>query len=142
MKRIAKAHWSGDLKVGKGELTTQSAILNKTNFSFKTRFSGEEKGTNPEELLAAAHAGCFTMAVSFALTERGLSTASLDTEAVLSMEGFNITGIHLYITGAIPGITAEEFESISKDAEKNCLISKVLNIKISSEAHLFRLEYR
>jgi len=135
MKRTAKAYWSGTLKGGKGELTTQSETLNRTNFSFKTRFTGEEKGTNPEELLAAAHAGCFTMAVSYALTEKGLSPTALDTEAILSMEGFDITGIHLSITGSVSGLTADEFEIISKDAEQNCLISKVLNIPITSEAH-------
>ncbi|WP_276503505.1 OsmC family peroxiredoxin [Terrimonas pollutisoli] len=135
MKRTAKAQWAGTIKEGKGELTTQSETLNKTNYSFKTRFSGEEKGTNPEELLAAAHAACFTMAVSFALTEKGLNPTSLNTEATLSMEGFGITGIHLSITGSVSGITADEFETTTKDAEKNCLISKVLNIPISSEAH-------
>lgn len=136
MLRTAQAHWAGSIKEGKGELTTQSGILDKTNYSFKTRFTGEEKGTNPEELLAAAHAGCFTMAVSFALTEKGLNPASLDTRAKLSMEGFDIRGIHLSITGRVPGITAEEFETISKAAEQNCLISKVLKIPVTSEAHL------
>jgi lipoyl-dependent peroxiredoxin len=135
MKRTAKALWSGTLKEGKGELTTQSEILNKTNYSFKTRFIGEEKGTNPEELLAAAHAACFTMAVSYMLTERGLNPTSLNTEATLSMEGLEITGTHLSITGSVPGISADEFQTITRDAEKNCLISKVLNIAISSEAH-------
>ena len=137
MKRTANAYWSGTINEGKGELTTQSEILNKTNFSFKSRISTVEKSTNPEELLAAAHAGCFTMAVSFALTEKGLIPKTLETAAILTMEGFDITGIHLSITGSVSGITAEEFESISRDAEKNCLISKVLNIPISSEAHLF-----
>jgi osmotically inducible protein OsmC len=136
MKRTAKAHWAGSIKEGKGELTTPSEILDKTNYSFKTRFTGEEKGTNPEELLAAAHAGCFTMAVSLALTEKGLVAISLDTEATLSMEGFDITGIHLSVTGTVPGITADEFEAITEDATKNCLISKVLHIPISSEAHI------
>lgn len=136
MKRTAKALWSGSIKEGKGELTTQSEALNKTNYSFKTRFAGEEKGTNPEELLAAAHAACFTMAVSFALTERGLSPISLSTEAMLSMEGFGITGIHLSVTGSVSGIGADEFEAITKDAEKNCLISKILNVPVSSEAQL------
>ncbi len=136
MKRTAKAHWAGSIKEGKGELTTQSETLHNTNYSFKTRFTGEEKGTNPEELLAAAHAGCFTMAVSFALTEKGLIPESLNTEAVLSMNGTDITGIHLSITGSIPEITPEEFELITKGAEQNCLISKVLSIEISSEAHL------
>lgn len=136
MKRTAKAHWAGTIKEGKGELTTQSEILNKTNYSFKTRFTREEKGTNPEELLAAAHAGCFTMAVSFALTEKGFTPTSLNTEAVVLMEGFGIISVHLSITGEISGISAEDFEAITKEAEQNCLISKLLNIPINSEAHL------
>ncbi len=136
MKRTAKAHWEGTIKEGKGNLTTQSEILNQTNYSFKTRFTGEEKGTNPEELLAAAHAGCFTMAVSLALTEKGFNPVALDTEATVSMAGFDITGSHLSITGVVPGISEAEFEAITKVAEQNCLISKVLNIAITSEAHL------
>ena len=136
MKRVAKAHWAGSIKEGKGELTTQSEILNGTNYSFKTRFTGEEKGTNPEELLAAAHAGCFTMAVSYALTQKGLIPTSLDTEATVSMDAAGITGVNLSITGNVPGISAAEFEAITKGAEQNCLVSKVLNLPISSEAHL------
>jgi len=136
MKRTAKAHWEGTVKEGKGNLTTQSEVLHATNYSFKTRFTGEEKGTNPEELLAAAHAGCFTMAVSYALSGKGLTATSLDTEAIVSMDNAGITGIYLSITGNVPGIDADEFEAITKDAEKNCLISKVLNTLISSEAHL------
>jgi len=136
MKRTAKAHWEGTVKEGKGNLTTQSEVLHATNYSFKTRFTGEEKGTNPEELLAAAHAGCFTMAVSYALSGKGLTATSLDTEAIVSMDTAGITGIQLSITGIVPGIDADEFEAITKDAEKNCLISKVLNTLISSEAHL------
>lgn len=136
MKRTAKAHWAGSIKEGRGELTTQSEILNQTNYSFKTRFTGEEKGTNPEELLAAAHAGCFTMAVSFSLTEQGFTPESLDTEAILSMEGLGITSVHLLITGKVLGIGIEEFEAITKEAEQNCLISKVLKIPVSSEARL------
>ncbi|WP_264537815.1 OsmC family peroxiredoxin [Flavobacterium sp. N1736] len=136
MKRTAEAQWIGNIKEGKGAITSQSEALNKTNYSFKTRFEENEKGTNPEELLAAAHAGCFTMAVSFALTEKGLDWASLNTKATLSMEGFAIKSIHLSIIGIVPGFTAEEFEAITKDAEKNCLISKALNVQITSEAHL------
>ena len=116
-------------------MTTQSGILNQTNYSFKTRFAEGEAGTNPEELLAAAHAGCFTMAVGAILTEKGLSPTALDTEATLQMEGLSITSIHLNITGSVTGISSEEFEAITKGAEQNCLISKVLNIPISSEAH-------
>ena len=102
MERTAKAHWSGTIKEGRGELTTQSEILNKTNYSFKTRLEEHQKGTNPEELLAAAHSACFTMAVSFALTEKGLNPTSLDTEATLTMEGLSIAGIHLSISGQCP----------------------------------------
>lgn len=136
MQRKAKAHWAGSVKEGKGELTTQSEILNKTNYSFRTRFVGDEKGTNPEELLAAAHAGCFTMAVSYALTEKGITPASLDTEAVVTMDGSGITGVHLSITGNVPGSSSEEFEAITKEAEKSCLISKILKIPVTSEAVL------
>jgi len=134
MKRTAKAHWEGNLKEGKGNLTTQSGILTSTNYSFKTRFEEGEKGTNPEELLAAAHAGCFTMAVGAILTQKGLNPTALDTEATVSMEGLDITGIHLSITGKVAGISADEFTAITKDAEKNCIISKVLKAPITSEA--------
>jgi lipoyl-dependent peroxiredoxin len=135
MIRTAKAHWEGNLKEGKGTLSTQSGVLENTNYSFKTRFEEGEKGTNPEELLAAAHAGCFTMAVSSMLGAKGITANKLDTEATLTMEGLSITGIHLNITGNVSGINAEDFATITKDAEKNCLISKVLNIPITSEVH-------
>lgn len=135
MKRTAKAHWSGNLKEGKGELTTPSGILNNTNYSFKTRFEEGVTGTNPEELLAAAHAGCFTMSVGAILTQKGLTQISLETEASVSMEGLTITGIHLSITGSVSEINADDFTAITKDAEKNCVVSKVLSIPISSEAH-------
>jgi len=136
MKRTAQAHWQGNLKEGKGTLSTQSGILTKTNYSFKTSFEEGEKGTNPEELLAAAHAGCFTMAVASILTQKGFSPASLDTEATVTMEGLSIKTVHLSITGSVAGLIAEDFLTVTKDAEKNCLISKVLSIPISSEAHL------
>lgn len=135
MKRTAKALWTGNLKEGRGALTTPSGILTNTNYSFKTRFTGEETGTNPEELLAAAHAGCFTMAVSAALTQSGLTDIVLNTEATVSMEGLSIKSIHLIISGTVEGITATEFEAITKEAEQTCLISKVLNMPISSEAN-------
>ena len=134
MKRTAKAHWEGNLKEGKGSLTTPSGILNNTNYSFKTRFEEGEAGTNPEELLAAAHAGCFTMAVSAMLTAKGLTAKALDTEAIVNMEGLAVTAVHLIISGSVDGITADEFVAITKDAEKNCIISKVLNVAITSEA--------
>ena len=134
MKRTAKAHWQGNLKEGKGTLTTPSGILNNTNYSFKTRFEEGEAGTNPEELLAAAHAGCFTMAVSAMLTAKGFTAKELDTEAIVNMEGLAVTAVHLIITGSVDGITADDFVAITKDAEKNCIISKVLNVEITSEA--------
>jgi osmotically inducible protein OsmC len=134
MKHTAKAHWQGNLKEGKGSLTTPSGVLNNTNYSFKTRFEGE-KGTNPEELLAASHAGCFTMAVCAMLTQKGLAPASLDTEVTLTMENLTITAIHLSITGKVAGITANEFTTVTKEAEKNCIISKALSVPITSEAH-------
>lgn len=135
MIRTAKAHWEGNLKEGKGTLSTQSGVLENANYSYKTRFEEGEKGTNPEELLAAAHAGCFTMAVSSMLNAKGIIANKLDTEATLTMEGLMITGIHLNISGLVSGITAEEFSIITRDAEQNCLISKVLNIPITSEVH-------
>ncbi len=134
MKRTAQAHWEGNLKEGKGSLTSPSGILDKTNYSFKTRFE-DEKGTNPEELLAAAHAGCFTMAVSAAYTQKGINPASLDTEATLEMEGLSVKSIHLSIKGSVPGSNAAEFEEIVKGAEKNCIISKALSVPITSESH-------
>jgi|SRR5690606_5543990 len=136
MKRTAKAHWVGTIKEGKGDLTTQSELLNQANYSFKTRFTGEEKGTNPEELLAAAHAGCFTMAVSHALTEKGLNPTSLDTVATVLMENLTIASVDLSISGIIGGISEEAFEDITTTAGKNCLISKILNIPVRIKAHL------
>jgi lipoyl-dependent peroxiredoxin len=135
MKRTAKAHWSGNMKEGAGTLTTESGILNKPNYSFKTRFEAGSTGTNPEELLAAAHAGCFTMSVSAILTEKGFTPKSLDTEATVTMEDYTITGIHLSITGIVTGANYEGFEAATKNAEKNCVISKVLGVTITSEAH-------
>jgi osmotically inducible protein OsmC len=135
MKRTAKAQWSGSLKDGKGTLTTQSGTLNNTNYNFKFRFEEGEKGTNPEELIAAAHAGCFTMWVSSVLTNKGLNPKSLDTEATLTLEGTSITGIHLSITGSVPGMNADEFNAVTKEAEKDCIISKALSVPISSESH-------
>ncbi len=139
MIRTATAHWEGNLKEGKGTLSTQSGILQNTNYSFKTRFEDGENGTNPEELLAAAHAGCFTMAVSSMLNTKGITADKLDTIATLTMEGLTVTGMHLNIKGVVSGINAEEFATITKDAEQNCVISKTLKIPITSEVH-FEIE--
>lgn len=136
MKRTAKAHWEGTLKEGKGHLSTQSGVLENQRYSYKTRFEEGEKGTNPEELIGAAHAGCFTMSVGVKLTQKGLNPSSLDTEAIVTMQNGEITGIHLMITGKVSDISAADFEAITKDAEENCIISKALNVPITSEAKL------
>jgi len=133
MKRTAKAHWNGTLKEGKGEITTQSTILNNTQFSFKTRFA-DGIGTNPEELIAAAHAGCFTMAVGAALTQAGFTPGDLETEATLDLDmtALSITGIHLELKGsAINGVPAEKFKEIAEGAKTNCIISKALSVPIT-----------
>ncbi len=135
MKRTASAHWEGDLKTGKGNLSSQSTVLSNTQYSFKTRFE-EGVGTNPEELLAAAHAGCFTMAVSAGLSQANTPPTSLDTVATLTLEGLDVTGIHLSVKGKVPGITAQQFNDAAKGAEKNCIISKALKVAITSDAEL------
>ena len=135
MIRKDTAHWEGHLKEGKGSLTTASNILKQTNYSFKTRFEDGAAGTNPEELLAAAHAGCFTMAVSAMLHQKGFTATKLDTQATVTMDKKSITAIHLNISGAVEGINPEDFATITKNAEQNCFVSKVLNIPITSEVH-------
>lgn len=137
MKRTATAHWEGDLKSGKGSLSTQSTVLNKAQYSFNTRFENGV-GTNPEELLAAAHAGCFTMAISNILGQAGFQATSLDTTAAVTLEGLAITGVHLSIKGKVPNISAEKFTEVTKMAEQNCLISKALSIPITSDAELLK----
>lgn len=135
MKRTAKAHWNGTLTAGKGEISTQSTILNETQYSFKTRFQ-DGVGTNPEELLAAAHAGCFTMAVSAALSDAGFTPADLNTEAVLDLDmaTLSVTGIHLKLVGgAIDGVDDETFKKIAEGAKANCIISKALSVNITLE---------
>lgn len=135
MKRHATAVWNGSGKEGKGTLTAQSGTLNNAQYSYKSRFE-EGTGTNPEELIAAAHAGCFTMKLSFVLGEAGFTPDKLETTSHISLENGVITGSHLVVKGKVPGITKEKFEECVKDAEKNCPVSKALNMKISSEATL------
>ncbi|MET0462235.1 MAG: OsmC family protein [Chitinophagaceae bacterium] len=128
MKRTAHAHWNGDLKQGSGQISTQSTTLNSTQYSFNTRFA-EGVGTNPEELLGAAHAGCFTMAVSAVLSQQGLKAGDLDTNAVVELDVTTqtIKGISLELTAsAIAGISKEQFEGIAKIAKENCPLSKAL----------------
>ena len=140
ISRHATAHWEGDLKTGKGQLSTpQSGLLDNTRYAFNSRF-GDEKGTNPEELIAAAHAGCFTMALSAKLTEAGFPPTSLDTRAEvdLSMEnGPAFSQIRLKLKGVVPGIDNAKFQELAKDAEKNCPVSNALSaVPISLEAEL------
>jgi osmotically inducible protein OsmC len=133
MKRTAHAHWNGTLTEGKGEITTQSTILNNTQFSFKTRFQ-DGIGTNPEELIAAAHAGCFTMAVGAALSQAGFTPNDLTTDAILDldMQALSIKGIHLELKGtAIEGVSEEKFKEIAEGARANCIISKALSVPIT-----------
>lgn len=136
MERTATAHWQGTLKEGKGTVSTESGGLKENNYSYNTRFVEGEKGMNPEELLGAALASCFTMAVAGNLTEKGFNPKSLDTKASVTLKGLTITNIHLSITGIVPTISPEEFTKAIKDAEKNCPVSKTLKIPITSEAQL------
>ena len=139
MKRTAQAHWTGDLKSGKGSLTSPSQVLNNTAYSFQTRFENE-KGTNPEELLAAAHAGCFTMALSAQLANAGLKADSLDTTCTISLEktegGFSITASHLDLKAKIPGASKEAFDTAVKAAETGCPVSKLYKTEITVNATL------
>ena len=128
MKRTADAHWNGNLKEGTGHITTQSTVLNQTQYSFNTRFA-DGIGTNPEELMGAAHAGCFTMALSAVLSQQGITANELHTRATveLDMAAQKITGIHLELTAsAIDGVTEEVFTTAAEGAKANCPISKAL----------------
>lgn len=139
MKRTASAHWTGDLKQGKGQLTTASGVLKDTPYSFTTRFEGE-KGTNPEELIASAHAGCFTMALSAILGNAGFVAESLQTQATVSLDqvegNWTVTTIDLQLTGKIPGIDDAKFQTLALEAKKNCPISRLMNANITLKAEL------
>jgi osmotically inducible protein OsmC len=139
MKRTAQAQWQGDLKSGKGALTTASHTLNNTAYSFHSRFE-DGQGTNPEELLAAAHAGCFTMALSAQLGNAGLTAESLHTECSISLEkgegGFSITESHLELKAKVPGASKEAFDTAVKAAETGCPVSKLYKTKITVNAVL------
>ena len=135
MLRNATAVWNGSGKEGKGQLTTDSNVLKDTPYSYKTRFENE-KGTNPEELVAAAHAGCFTMKLTFVLGEAGFTPDRLETKCTITFENGSVTKSHLTVTGKIPGISKEKFDEAVKNAEQNCPISKLLKTEITSEATL------
>lgn len=135
MIRNATAVWNGSGKTGSGHLSTQSTVLDKTQYSFKSRFE-QGVGTNPEELIAAAHAGCFTMKLSFSLNEAGFTADEIETKCEITLDNGAITQSHLTVKAKIPEITQEKFEAAVKDAEQNCPVSKLLKADITSEATL------
>jgi len=135
MKRKSTAVWQGTGKEGKGNLTTQSTVLNKTQYSYSSRFE-QGIGTNPEELVAAAHAGCFTMKLAFNIDEEGFKAEKLETSCTVTLEDGSIKTSELTLNADVPGIGKDKFDEIVADAEKNCPISKSINAKISVNATL------
>jgi len=135
MNRSAKAIWNGTIKEGKGNLSTQSKILDRTPYSFVTRFENQS-GTNPEELMAAAHAGCFTMKLSADLTAAGFEADELQTEAIVSLKDGVIVSSELTLFARIPAITESEFFEIAESAKQNCPVSKAYNLAITLDATL------
>ncbi|HTM39402.1 MAG TPA: OsmC family protein [Terriglobales bacterium] len=139
MQRKASAEWKGSLKEGSGSVSSSSGVFSKTPFSFGTRF-GDQPGTNPEELIAAAHAGCFSMALSAQLGTANLTPESIRTNATLTMEkldsGWTITAVHLDVVGKVPKADAATFQKLADAAKTGCPVSKVLNAKITMNAKL------
>lgn len=135
MKRKATAVWNGTIKEGKGRLSAPSQVLNDTAYSFNTRF-GDENGTNPEELIAAAHAGCFSMKLSGVLTEAGFEPESIETECTIGMENFVIESSHLVVKAKVPGLDEAKFKACADDAKENCPVSQALRLEISMDAQL------
>lgn len=137
MKRTANAVWSGSIKEGSGKVSTQSKVLDNHNYSFKTRF-GDGKGTNPDELLAAAHAGCFVMALSLILGEAGYTPDSLEasSEVTMDTDKLELTGSHLTLNAKIPNISEEKFMECANAAKDNCPVSKALGFNITMDASL------
>ncbi|WP_457792640.1 OsmC family protein [Pseudomonas syringae] len=135
----ASAHWEGDMKSGIGSISTETGVLREAPYGFKARFEGG-KGTNPEELIGAAHAGCFSMALSMILGDAGLKADSIDTSAEVSLDqvegGFAISAVHLVLKAKVPGATQEQFDELTKKAKEGCPVSKVLNAKITLDATL------
>jgi osmotically inducible protein OsmC len=135
MKRTSTANWKGTGKDGKGTLSSASTVLNNTQYSFNSRFA-EGVGTNPEELIAAAHAGCFAMKLSFSLNEAGFTADDLTVSCTITLENGAITESYLNLKGKVPGISKEKFDACTADAKANCPVSKLLNAKITLEATL------
>ncbi|MGN7887721.1 OsmC family protein [Dyadobacter endophyticus] len=135
MKRKATAVWNGDIKTGAGHITTGSTVLNKTQYSFNSRFA-DGIGTNPEELLAAAHAGCFTMKLDLDLTQAGYTVESLETQSVVTLDNGKITKSELTLVAKVPNISDEEFQVIAKGAEETCPVSQAFSFEIVLTATL------
>lgn len=135
MNRKATAIWNGSGKEGHGTLTTQSGTLNRTQYSFNSRFA-EGVGTNPEELIAAAHAGCFSMKLSFVLGEAGYQPEEINTEGIITLDNGTITKAHLVLKARVPGISPDKFKTCADEAKENCPVSKLLNANITLEASL------
>jgi osmotically inducible protein OsmC len=135
MKRFATANWKGSGKDGKGTNTTQSGVLKDTQYSYKSRFE-DGTGTNPEELIAAAHAGCFSMKLSFVLGEAGFTPENIDTKCTVTLENGAITESHLELKAKVPGIDEAKFKECADNAKANCPISKSLNTNITLDASL------
>jgi lipoyl-dependent peroxiredoxin len=135
MKRKATAVWKGSGKDGNGVLTTASTVLNKTQYSFNSRFA-EGKGTNPEELVAAAHSGCFAMKLSFVIGEAGFTPDELNVDCTITIDDGAITEAALVLNAKVPGISKDKFLACAEDAKKNCPISKLLNTNITLQANL------
>ncbi|MDU9392767.1 OsmC family protein [Pseudomonas sp. zfem002] len=139
MKKTASAHWEGGLKDGKGQISTESGALRQTPYGFNTRFE-DTPGTNPEELIGAAHAGCFSMALSMILGEAGFKAESIDTRAEVTLDkqpdGFAITAVHLILQARIPGASDQQFQELANKAKAGCPVSKVLNANITLDATL------
>lgn len=135
MKRSATANWQGTGKEGKGTLSTDSGVLKETQYSFSSRFE-EGIGTNPEELVAAAHSGCFTMKLSFNISGAGFTPTSIDTKATVTFVNGEIPNIHLSVKAVVPGLEKEKFDELVLDAKQNCPISKLLNTEITFDAEL------
>ncbi|WP_122440306.1 OsmC family protein [Pseudomonas viridiflava] len=135
----ASAHWAGDLKTGIGSISTETAALREHPYGFKARFEGG-KGTNPEELIGAAHAGCFSMALSMILGNAGLTAESIDTQAEVSLDqvegGFEISAVKLILKAKVPGATQQQFDELTKQAKEGCPVSKVLNANVTLDATL------
>lgn len=139
MKKTASAVWQGGLKDGKGQISTESGALKQAPYGFNTRFEGTP-GTNPEELIGAAHAGCFSMALSMILGEAGLTPERIDTTAEVTLDkqpdGFAITAVHLILKAKVPGASQQQFLELASKAKSGCPVSKVLNANISLDATL------